>query len=193
MTISDKINLAIAIVTALGIIASLIIAVLTLRQSSKQAKESREMNEKMIEESTRPNLHLFTRPSYKGGDYGRMVLKNFGNSAANIISVVIPEITLMPGIEEKTNSKPFSNIVNSTFPPGYEIETLYKYSIEVDNPFYELEIEYSSGTHTYRDVLSVNLRQNKGTLKMSPSSGLQFTEYVSESLQVIAQSLFTKV
>lgn len=193
MTTSDKINLAIAIATAIGIIVSLVIAVLTLRQSSKQAKESREMNEKMIEESTRPYLLLFARPSYKLGDYGRLVLKNFGNSAASIISVVTPEFSLTPGIEERTNSKPFSNIVNSTFPPGYEIETIYKYSIEADNPFYELQIEYSSGTHTYRDVLSVNLRQNKGTFKMGPSSGKKYADYVSESLQVIAQSLFTKM
>lgn len=193
MTTADYINLATALIPSMGVIVSLIIAVLTLRQSSKQAKEFREMNEKMVEESTRPYLYLFLRPNFNASNYGRLVLKNFGRSAANIRSVKLPNISLMPQLDDKADAHAFSNIENSTFPPGYEMETSFQFDINHDNPFYELEIEYASDTHSYREILRVNLRQGVGTYKVGPSSGRKYAEYISESLQVIAQSLYTKV
>lgn len=109
MTISDKINLAIAIATGVGVIISLVISVCSLRQSSKQAKESRSMNEKMLEDSTRPYLYLYIKPSYKVGKYRTLGLKNFGSSAATIDFIELPEVSLMPIMENKGLPKPFSN------------------------------------------------------------------------------------
>lgn len=173
MIISDWINLSIAIFTFGGIIVSLWVAIKTLKQSSKQAEESREISEKMIEESTRPYLLLFIRPNNSVREYGRIVLKNFGNSPAKITYIKAPDISLTPGVtEEISRFRPFNNLEGVTFPPGYEVETVFHFDSHKET-LYKMDIKYSSSHHQYEDNFEVKLGQNKGIPNIAESASEQ--------------------
>ena len=77
MTISDIIQICIAIITFLGIIVSIIISILTLRQ-----------NNKIIKESNRAQIVFYIDYNPTCNMYF-LIIKNFGNSIGKLISIDI--------------------------------------------------------------------------------------------------------
>ena len=77
MTASDWIQIAIAIITLLGIITSLVISICTLKQNSK-----------VIEDSNKANIILYIDFNPTTSRY-YIIIKNFGHSVGKLISIKI--------------------------------------------------------------------------------------------------------
>lgn len=148
MNISIILNI---IFTALSIVLvgfSLYLIHVTLKQ-----------NNKMLEASTRPYMS-----AYLEGKYGvaTLVLKNYGNSPAEIISfhssldfsAIIPNAKLTP----------FRNIEGSSFPPGHAVSTIFPYEPFVSScDEFKISIKYSANGFTYNEEIPINIKAIRET------------------------------
>lgn len=145
LSTSDKIALATVIVTALvGIIAA-IISVLSLRQNSK-----------MIENSTRPYITVYSGVTSFQNSVFYFIVKNFGVSSAVITNfssdVDLGNYPYPPG------STPFAHIEGATIHPvqsfkaSVDIVRLIKDCSEVT-----FDLTYRCGKKTYSEHISIDL------------------------------------
>ncbi|MEG0404490.1 MAG: hypothetical protein RR571_08910 [Anaerorhabdus sp.] len=157
MTISDKIQLIGIIVSSTISLIAIIISVLTLRQNSR-----------MIRESTRPNILIYSK--YSDGTL-YLIIKNFGNSAAYIDN--IETNFFISATDNYVEGNPFSNLIGHFFPPNYsQICPLIGHLIANEN--YHFKITYHSSTSKYSDTFSINPLRDQPFPDVSPSpSGIE--------------------
>lgn len=153
MNISDKIQLIGIVVSAFVSIIAIIISVLTLRQNSR-----------MIKESTRPYICIYTK--YSDGTF-YIIIKNFGNSAAHIDSM--DTNFFISDSNNFVEGNPFSNLVGHTFPPNYsQICPLVGHLIAKDS--YYFNIEYHASNTKYSDRFLINPLRDQPFPDVSPST-----------------------
>lgn len=109
MNTAEIINLCVGICTALTAIASVIIAVLTLKQ-----------NNKMIRNSTRPYITISFRPTNFQDYRLYIVIKNYGASGAVITNLEFSESLEEIGIT-KNSKPPFDGVKGVFLAPGQSI------------------------------------------------------------------------
>lgn len=145
---SDWIQVILAILTFLGLISSITISILTLRQNSK-----------MIEESTRPYILIYKDTISINTPTEYLVIKNFGSSAATITSLKFnlkKFKTIFIGHNTDFDLTSFSNL---TLAPNQK----YYFPIctkEIKFNKLNFDITYKNSTKTYQDSFQINLKQD---------------------------------
>lgn len=133
-------------------IVAVIIAICTLRQTSKQ-----------IEESTRPYLTVYQTRINLGEIRNILVLKNFGKSAAKINSIEYDKKLLKLSYFE--NFEPFKSTVGTTIAPGQSFKCEIKPSINKD---FEVvfDISYTSlSSKEYNEKITLKLDSNRQNIQ----------------------------
>lgn len=152
-SISDWIQL-------IGIITSLLASVVAIGISLKTLKQ----NNKMIEESTRPNIVIY---STLADSITYIIIKNYGSSSA-----VIDNIQCDYNFSSNETGDPEGNIFNlvngAVLAPNQSIRCplvgweLKKYT-------FNFEIDYHSTTHNYSEKITLKLKANNPFPSMNSS------------------------
>ncbi len=174
MNISDKIQLALLITTALVGIASIVISIFTLRSSNK-----------MIEESTRPYLCVYLQAINSGTLHFYVIVKNFGSSGAKITKF-IPDFDLekLKAIDEQ--KKPFGKIQGTFLAPSQKLYTTI-FNVDLNNmpDIMNFKIEYTSCSgKKYSDSFVLNQDVFDGLI-----TGRTSVKQCDESLKIMAHSM----
>lgn len=170
MATSDIIQLTLLIITTLGTISSIFIAIFTLRQNSK-----------MIEETTRPNIIFYKDTLDINGPIEYLVIKNIGGSMAHITSIAFDKKQF-----EKLNSdyskltKALEYLNNSYIAPNQ----FYKIPIKTKDIKFDtllLTISYNNRVKKYNESFTINLKQDYG---------INFTkQHSNNELKVISNAI----
>lgn len=140
MTNAEIINVFLSSIVAITAIASIIIAIITLKQNSK-----------MIEESTRPIVHVYSK--YTDGDL-YIIVKNLGHSVA-FIDEVDTDFYIPKEEHNLVDGNPFSNLKNGSLPPNTSRVCPLISQTSGKNKF-SFKISYHSTTNKYTDKFLVD-------------------------------------
>lgn len=140
LTMSDSIQLLVMFLTTFTSVTSIIIAIKTLQQ-----------NNKMIEDSTRPVIHIYSK--YVDSVF-YIVIKNLGQSVA-YIDEIQTDFYISPEENNMVSGNPFENLAGSSLPPQTsKICPLVSYSLTKRQ--FKFHIKYHSTTHKYEEEIQVN-------------------------------------
>lgn len=140
MTPSDWIEI-------LGILASVITSIIAIIISVKTLQQ----NNKMIEESTRPVLTIYSKYV---DDHLYIILKNLGNSPC-IVDSIQTDLNITNEEKQPFTGNPYENISGATIPPKKSIIcTLIPYSLKKRN--FKFVLKYHSQSKSYTDECEVN-------------------------------------
>lgn len=155
MTVSDVIEIISIICSSILSIVAIVISVLTLLQ-----------NNKMIFESNKPYLAIFSKIISFNGPYAYLVLKNFGNSGATILNIDYDK-----SINTYFDKEPFKNMVNTYIAPNQSFVYPLKDDLDLEQ-IITFKINYSYLNKTYSETYVVKFSQ----LKDIPSSKAHITK-----------------
>lgn len=188
----DILELSLTAVTAIVGIASIIIAVLTLRQ-----------NNKMIESSTRPVVKVYLTQTYIQAVHHYLILKNFGASSATITKFEFDCDFDLSKISYEDVGKPFSHIVGTELAPSQSIHTslaviqsklhISEWHKNNEQPLtFTIHVEYlSESGKKYSDKSLINLSYDQGLTYVRPSVNDQqkTLQYIMHSLVALVEKL----
>ena len=144
LTPSDKVQVVGIIVSAVISVIAIFISVLTLRQNSK-----------MIEESSRPVISIYSQIINAGTPMLFIVVKNFGSSSA-VINKFDYDYDLTDCYSFRSERDYLKDLVGSTLAPKQSRICSLDYS-KLTRPI-TFTLEYTSGRKKYKDSLSVDLK-----------------------------------
>lgn len=134
--------LASDIIEIIGIIASTTVSIVAIVISLITLKQ----NNKMIEESTRPVISIYSR-YFDGKLY--IITKNFGSTSC-IIDYINSDINLTKEESQAMQGNPFERASGATIPPnGQLICELIPYRLKTRK--FNFEVKYHSSANTYTD------------------------------------------
>ena len=146
LTVSDAIQLFSVFVALLLGLISIIISFKTMRQ-----------NTKMIEESTRPILIIYSEPISKSSSPNlNLVVKNIGKSCATIEEFKCNYDFYNSNSYAFIGHDYISDFITLTLPPDTDCKCPLIYE-KINTPV-EFDIKYKSSTHTYTDHIAINLK-----------------------------------
>lgn len=139
MVISDLLQLISIISSSILSIIAIVISVLTLKQ-----------NNKIIFESNRPYLSVFTKAINFTSPTVCLVLKNFGNSGAKILNIEYDK-----NLEKFSRRPPFKNMKNVFIAPNQS----FIYPLDVKhflNEVINIKINYQYLNKIYTEIFCIN-------------------------------------
>lgn len=149
LTTADWIQIIIAVITVVGILTSMVISVITLKQNSK-----------MIEESTRPVITIYKDTININTPIEYLVFKNFGSSSGTITNISYDEVIFKKLVNEQAlDLNLFKYFKNITLAPNqkYFLRISTK---ECDIKNLKFSIKYKSSIKTYQETFNINLSQD---------------------------------
>lgn len=178
-------NISYEIWQILGVILSSIISTAAFLWTLYESrKNSREQN-KMIEESTRANLRIYTAPLITNRDHFYIVIKNLGNSSARIEKASIDETT---DSALTVNEKPFSTRMKDTvLAPGQTATYAVVPSNLDSNHVSTIELSYFS-TNTNK-VYKTEFKGKLRSLSTLPSIGISDAPIEKQILELLQDHL----
>lgn len=161
MSISDKIEIVSIICSSILSIVAIIISTITLLQ-----------NNKMIFESNKPNIVIFSKVISFTTPYSYLILKNFGNSGATILNIQYNK-----NLKSFFDRVPFKNIENTFIAPNQSFVYPLLPSIELDETinftinYKYLNKEYSENCTVtfehYKDIAYTKVHSSKDLKELS--------------------------
>lgn len=151
MSFYDSLQITTTLITAITAIISIIIAVFTLRQ-----------NKKMIEESTRPYIVIYSTVTNFQQPIYKLIVKNFGQSGGTITSFNsshdLSEFTF--GSDKR---RPFEDLKNIFIAPGQSIICAIDYRKLMDKnvTILSFDIEYETQNKSYSEHVNINVEALK--------------------------------
>ena len=143
MSISDIIQIISIVCSSILSIVAIIISVLTLWQ-----------NNKMIFESNKPNITIFSKVLNFTSPYPYLILKNFGVSGATILNIEYDKT-----LKNYLNREPFENMKNVFISPNQSLV----YSLNHENfdysKVFHFKITYKYLNKTYTEECQVSFNQ----------------------------------
>ena len=168
------------IIQLLGIVASfltafiaIIISLISLRQNSK-----------MIEESTRAVISVYSQSIDTGTPKLFIVIKNFGNSVA-IIHKFDYDFDLLGCYCFNSDKDYLKDLIGSTLAPNQSRICCFDYQ-KLTRPI-TFKIEYQSGRKKYRDSFTVDLRAGIDMPAPKTATKEEELKAISYSLQEMLQ------
>ena len=170
------------VISLFGVIASLItslvaiiISVITLKQNSR-----------MISESTRPYVVMYSQSTNFQSPSLYLVLKNFGQSGATITKLECDfDLSLWSGINNKT---PFSNFEGVFIAPGQSFLTnLYTAKVFEDPHPITFKISYKSEKKSYSDSFTINPSSLSDLVKSRAATDGKDLKIISYTLQDLVE------
>ena len=175
---SDKINIALCILSFVLAAISVITVIITLRQNSK-----------MIENSTRPYITIYGKKVNFGILKYYLIVKNFGSSGATITNFTSE--TDLSKYADLYNPAVFKHIIGTHLAPQQSIQCtldinkLNKNNIET----LSFQIEYVS-SKKYKESVTVNyIAETENAIIRSHLTPQEEIKTVSEALQGIGESM----
>ena len=142
-------------------------------------------NNKMIEEANRPTISIYFDYSHMGQPTGYFIIKNFGASAATILSISYsdsiknhPNLANLPAI--------FNSLIGNTIAPNQKILAPFKL-YEYKGGLAVFDIVYKSITHTYTEHFVIDVEKYGKLVK--PRMASNEIKNVSYPLQEIAERI----
>lgn len=177
MSLSDKINIFLAVSSLLIAVISILVSIFILRQNSK-----------MIENASRPYIVVYSGIVNCQSPQCILVLKNFGNSSAVIeslkISSSISSYLVFP------NKLPFAGIEGLSFAPSQAMRCSLKYPEPGSdiNPI-EISIKYTAGKKHYFETFTINpVAENSNCITRGSTENKELRN-ISYALQDITEKL----
>lgn len=175
MSTSDMIDLA-AVIVALAVgCGSIWVAVKTLKQ-----------NQKMIEDSTRPYITVYSDFTFFQQSLFYIIIKNFGSSGAVITEFKTDEDLqdLMP----EGSPKPFAYMQGAFLAPGQHYQT----AINIPDAKALLDkvtfhIKYKSSTHEYVEDVTLKIKASSDQRQARASTKGQELKIISYALQDLVE------
>lgn len=144
LTPSDKVQLLGIIISFATSIVAILISLMTLRQNSK-----------MIEESSRPVISIYSQSIDTGTPMLFIVVKNFGNSPA-VINKFDYDYDFTDCYSFRSERDYLKDLVGSTLAPGQSRICSLDYK-KLSRPI-TFTLEYKSACKKYADSFTVDLR-----------------------------------
>jgi hypothetical protein len=146
-------------------------------------------NNKMIEESTRPNVIFYAKTIYIGEHAQYLVLKNFGQSGAKItkFDITPPLKTYAYEIE---NLSPFTKIEGAYIAPGQSyVCMIFENKVKNNENTIQCNIEYfSDSNNKYTFANSIKLDANHGNFANTIAKHIDSDKAVVHFLQQITEN-----
>lgn len=168
LTASDIIEIVSIICSSILSVVAIVISVLTLKQ-----------NNQMVFESNKPNIVIFAKMISFTTPYLCLILKNFGNSAATILSVESNE-----SIINLADREPFKHIHNTFIAPNQSFVYPLDYKKDSIN-FIKFKITYNYLNKTYVEEQCVNLEHFNDICSTKSHSGdttIEISNVLQESV-----------
>lgn len=144
MSVSDKIEIVSIICSSILSIVAIVISVLTLVQ-----------NNKMIFESNKPNIVIFSKVISFTTPYSYLILKNFGNSGATILNIQYDK-----NLKSSFDRIPFKNIENTFIAPNQSFVYPLLPDIKLDETI-NFTINYKYLNKEYSEICTVTFEHYK--------------------------------
>lgn len=175
MNASDWVDVIAILVSMFVGVVSIVIAILTLRQNSR-----------MIEESTRPYITVYSDLTYFQNAKYYIILKNFGASGATITKFQTDKDLI--GLVGERERRPFDHIENTFIAPGQSFKATI-YLPNAQNPFdaVNFHIEYKSGRKTYSEDVFLNIDASKDQIMSRASTRDKELKIISYALQDLCE------
>ncbi len=181
--ITDKIQIISTIVTAIGIIVSFIISIITLRQNNKFKREE-----------TRANIICYIEHISKTSN-SYIVIKNLGNSVGKVLRVTLDkniDLNKILGI----NSKKYKNIFqreNYILAPNQKISSWYNF-IDHDVEDFTVTIEYETLGKKYKESFLLSSKYIHSVISTDKSNSShdatqKLLNNINESLREISEKI----
>lgn len=177
MLISDVINIILCILSFVLAVISVITVVITLKQ-----------NHKMIENSTRPYIVMYSNSTYFQNVKYYLILKNYGNTGATIKEFRCNIDLLEYCFGEK---RPFEHIIGTFVAPQQSFMVcidsvkLYENKIEM----IEFNIKYSDGIKDYNENYQINFLADTDSCLSRASTKDKELKIISYTLQDMVEKL----
>ena len=173
MDVSTKVNIALAVLSFILAVISIITVVITLRQ-----------NHTMIENATRPYLCIYGQSINPGSPQFYLVIKNFGASPATVTKFeCVPDLSNCYGFSTERDF--LSDIARCTLAPGQSRICRLDYSSIPENISFCLE--YHSGSKTYSDSFTTNIKSGTDMLTAKATAKGNELHTISYTLQEMLQ------
>lgn len=167
MSVSDIIQIISIICTSLLSIVAIIISIVTLLQ-----------NNKMIFESNKPQITLFSKTIHFTSIHTYLILKNFGNSGATILDISYDDV-----VDNFFTKKPFQNISNTFIAPNQAFLYPLDFDTKKDlDTILNFKIKYKYLDKEYIEKCSVSLSHYKDICYLKTHNSKDLSE-LSEVLQ----------
>ncbi|MBD8925181.1 MAG: hypothetical protein EGR89_04110 [[Eubacterium] rectale] len=174
-TISDVIQIIGILASLITSILAIVISVLTLKQNSK-----------MIEESTRPYVAIYSKTTNFQSPQYYLVVKNFGQSGAIISSIkCTPDLT---PFSYRSDHIPFANFTNTYIAPGQSFTCNVKPQefCSQDNCFL-FKIEYSANGKQYFNEYAINPKADADLIHVRAATDGKEIRTISYALQDLVE------
>lgn len=177
LTMSDKIQLCGIILSTLVSLIAIVISVLTLRQ-----------NNKMIEDSTRPYIVMYTGTTNFQSPSYYLIMKNFGQTGAYITSFRCDYDLAKCSYNDKR--APFSNIENTFLVPGQSYScSINPLKLFEDPRPIKIDLSYKAGAKEYNDTFILNVEADPGMIHSRAATKDKELKIISYTLQDIAEKM----
>lgn len=178
ITVSDWIQIIIAIITLGGIISSIVIAVKTLKQNSR-----------MIEETSRPNIIIYKDTLNINSPISFIVIKNIGGSLAHITSIHFDN-----KLVEKLNwhSQDVAEVLNMLNDSYIAPQQFYRIPIDIKDITFKtisINVSYTNGIKSYNDCYTLSLKQDSKIALMQQHQSRDELKVISNAIQELIKRL----
>lgn len=144
MSISDWIQIIVGIITACGVLSSIIISVKTLKQ-----------NNEMIEESSKAHIIFYVDYHPQTSRY-YLVIKNFGNSVGELLNVEVTPKLDWQKCNFKQDIKPLTESTNVLLAPNQKISSWFDFNDYPDKIF-NVKLTYKTINKIYTENYKIDL------------------------------------
>ena len=179
MSLTDKINITLCILSFILAAISVVTVVCTLKQ-----------NNKMIRNSTRPYVVAMAQVTNFQNPAFYLVIKNYGNTGAIIkslkSSIDLSQYSYAEGI------KPFDNIANTFIAPGQTIIcNLDCIKMSRQNlKCFDISVEYKDEIETFSEVYPINYEAYTKNIQTRASTKDKELKIISYTLQDLVEKQF---
>lgn len=172
MSISDIIEIVSIICSSILSVVAIIVSVLTLIQ-----------NNKMIFESNKPNIVIFSKVINFTSPYSYLILKNFGNSGASIINIEYDK-----DLKSFFDKIPFKNLENTFIAPNQSF--VYPLLPKIDlNETITFTINYKYLNKKYSENCTVSFEHYKDIAYTKVHSSKDIKELSSVLQEMVIQDI----
>ena len=169
---------------AVGVIATIVIPIVTSIVAVIISVVTLRQNNKMIEAANRPNLSIYGNYANTGILCLYFVIRNFGSSSAKITDITY-DFDLVNCYRVKNNKDFIKSLIGCTIAPNQSKICILDYD-KVDKEI-NFEVTYKSSTKTYKDKFAVDFRAGNTMVVPKSASKDKELEAISYTLQEMLQ------
>lgn len=173
-------------ISIIGMLISLLTSIVAIGISLKTLKQ----NSRMITESTRPYVVMYSQTTNFQNPAFHLILKNFGQSGATITNIECDtDLSLFSYDETRI---PFSNFQGVFIAPGQSFSTnldtrkIYKDENIIPNPI-SFKVSYKDGLNIFSDNFIIHFDANCNLINTRASTNNKELKIISYTLQDLVE------